>query len=168
MRIFPEGLQDAMPALGNAIIIAACMLAIAVAVFGLKTWILYTWPRTSGTVVSSRVEKSTNDDGTELCSAVESVAYRINGKDLVVQAGGHTFTNDCPDVERRAQESKGQSRVVVYNKWAPGATYVNPGFNIEFYLVAFVLTCMSVGFAFAGWSAIGIYKWMERSGLKLP
>lgn len=169
MRIFPEGVQDAMPAVGKAIIILAlCMLALGVVIFGLKTWVLYAWTRTTGTVVSAHVETSTDNDGTQLCSAAETVAYSVDGRDLVVHAGGHTFTNDCPEIAKRVQESKGQSRTVIYNKWAPGATYVNPGFNIDFYLVPFVLTCMSVGFAFAGWSLIRIYNWMETRELKLP
>jgi hypothetical protein len=135
MRIFPEGLRDAGKPLGQALlIIAACILAIATGAFALKTWILYAWPRTNGTVISSRVETTTSDDGATMCSAVESVRYVVDGQQKIVETGGHTFTGKCSDIKAKAATGLGQSRTVVYNKRAPGATYVNPGFNIEFYL----------------------------------
>ena len=169
MRIFPEGVRDAMEPSGQALIILAwCMLAIAVGAFAFKTWILYSWPRTSGTVVRSRIVTSTSDDGTKMCSAVESVQYDIDGRQLVIDAGGHSFTSSCSEIEARVASALGQNRTVVNNKRAPGATYVNPSFNIEFYLVAFVLTFSAGAFGLGGWVSIRISRWMAKRGLDLP
>lgn len=51
---------------------------------------------------------------------------------------------------------------------APGATYVNPGFTIEFYLRAVVLTFLAAAFGLGGWVEIRIYRWMVNNGLDLP
>jgi hypothetical protein len=144
------------------------MLAIAASAFTFKTWILYSWSTTNGTVVKSHVERTASDDGTTMCSAVESVHYVVDGRDLFVENGGHSFTGDCASVQKAVANAPGQSRVVAYNKRAPGATYVNPGFNIEYYLVAFVLTCMAGAFAFAGWAGIRVGRWMVKRDIDFP
>jgi hypothetical protein len=144
------------------------MLAIAAGAFAFKTWILYAWPRSNGVVVSSSVKTSQSDDGATLCSAVESVHYLVGGKDLFVENGGHIFTSDCASVRAAVAVAPGQSRIVIYNKLAPGATYVDPGFTIGFYLVAFVLICLAGGFAFAGWVGSKVFRWMVRRGIDLP
>jgi Protein of unknown function (DUF3592) len=169
MRIFPKGARDWLEPTGKAMItLACCMLAIAAGTFALKTWILYSWSRTDGTVVKSHVERMTSDDGTITCSAVESVRYAVDGRDSFIENGGHTFTSDCASVQKAVANAPGQSRVVAYNKRAPGATYVNPGFTIEFYLVAFVLTCMAGAFAFAGWAGIRVGRWMVKRDIDFP
>jgi len=169
MRIFPEGARDWLEPSGKAIVIlAACMLAIAASAFVFKTWILYSWSRTNGTVVNSHVATTASDDGTTMCSAVESVQFVVDGQQKVVDSGGHTFTDNCKEIEARVATVRGQKRTVIYNRRAPGATYVNPGFNLEFYLVAFVLTCMAGAFAFAGWVAIKVGRWMVRRNINLP
>jgi hypothetical protein len=169
MRIFPEGARDWLAAGGRAlVIIAGCILAIAVGAFLFKTWILYSWPRTSGTVISSRLQTSRSDDGTVLCSAIYSVQYSVDGKDAVAQQGGHTFTNLCEKVRSEVEGARGQHRTVTYYRLAPGSVYVEPGFNIEFYLVAFILTCLAGGLAIFGWVGTILGRWMERKGIELP
>lgn len=169
MRIFPEGARDWLEPVGRTFIILAwCMLAIGASAFAFKTWVFYAWPRTNGVVVSSRVETSQSDDGITTCSAVESVHYVVNGRDLSIESGGHSFTSDCASVRAAVTAAPGQSRIVAFNKRAPGATYVNAGFNIEFYLWAFVLTCMAGAFAFAGWMAIKVGLWMVKRAINLP
>ena len=149
-------------------IIAGSILAIAAGAFLFKTWILYSWPRTTGTVISSRLETSRSDDGAVLCSAVSLVQYSVNGKDVVAQQGGHTFTDRCEKVKAEVEAARGQHRTVTYNRLAPGSVYVEPGFNLEFYLVAFILTCLAGGFAIFGWVGIWVGRWMERKGIELP
>ena len=128
MRIFPEGARDLIKPAGKAfVIIAACMLVLAACAFLVKTWILFSWPRTTGIVIRSHVETSRSDDGTILCSAVQSVQYAVNGKDAVAQQGGHTFTNRCAEVKAEVETSLGKPRTVTYNKLAPGTVYVDPG-----------------------------------------
>ncbi len=169
MKIFPEGIRDLMAPAGQAlVIIAGCILAIAVGAFLFKTWILYSWPRTTGIVISSRLERSKSEDGTALCSAIDSVQYSVNGKNLVAQQGGHTFTNRCDEKKAEVENSLGQYRTITYNRLAPGSVYVEPGFNLEFYLVAFILTCMAGGFAAFGWAGIRLGRWMQRKGIELP
>jgi hypothetical protein len=168
MRIFPEGTGDWLAPAGQAlVIIAGCILAVAVGASLFKTWILYSWPRTTGVVVSSRLETSRSDDGTVLCSAVYSVQYSVNGKDAVARQGGHTFTDRCDKIKAEVETALGQHRTVTYNRLAPGSVYVEPGFNLEFYLVAFILTCMAGGFAIFGWAGIGVGRWLQRKGLEL-
>jgi len=150
------------------VIIAGCILAIALGAFLFKTWILYSWPRTTGVVISSHLETSYSDDGTVLCSAVYSVQYSVNGRNVVAQQGGHTFTNRCEETKAEVETARGQHRTVTYNRLAPGSVYVEPGFNLEFYLVAFILTCMAGGFAIFGWAGIGLGRWMQRKGIELP
>ncbi len=163
MRILPEGWKDGLEPAGRAFIILAwCMLAIGASAFAFKTWVFYAWPRANGVVVSSSVKTSQSDDGATLCSAVESVHYVVDGRDLSVENGGHSFTSDCDGVKKVVAIAPGQQRVVTYNKSAPGAIYVNPGFTVEFYLVAFVLACMAGTFAFAGWVAIKVGRRMMR------
>ena len=150
------------------IIMAGCMLLIAVAALGFKTWILYSWPRANGTVIKSRIETMTSDDGVPMCSAVELVQYVVDGQQKVVETGGHSFTGNCKEMEARVAAARGQSRTVVYNKRAPGATYINPGWNIEFYLIAFVVTWIAGAFGLAGCVAIRVSRWMVKKGIDLP
>src|SRR5271156_2905344 len=104
MRIFPEDAKDWLAPAGRAmVIIAGSILAIAVGAFLFKTWILYSWPRTTGVVISSRLETSRSDDGTVLCGAVYSVQYSVNGKDAVAQQGG-------AHIYRSLRKNKGGSR----------------------------------------------------------
>ena len=169
MRIFPAGTRDAMEPVGQAmIILAACMLLIAIVVFGFKSWILYSWPRVDGIVISSHVETMTSDDGALMCSAVELVQYAVDGQQKVIQTGGPSFTSDCKAIEARVAAGRGQSRIVVYNRHAPGATYVNPGFTIEFYLIAVVLTFLAGAFGLAGWIGIKVYRWTVKRDIDLP
>ncbi len=169
MRIFPDGVRDLLVPAGQAmVIIAGCILAIAVGVFLFKTWILYSWPRTTGVVVSSRLVTSLSEDGAVLCSAVHSVQYSVNGKNFVTQQGGHTFTNNCAELKAEVESARGQNRTVTYNKMAPGSVYVEPGFNLEFYLVAFILTCLASGFTVFGWAGIRVGRWLQRKGIEFP
>ncbi len=167
MRIFPEGTRDAMEPTGQAmIIIAACMLLIGIGAFGFKTWVLYSWPRVNGTVINSRVDMMYSDNGTPICSA--AVQYAVDGQQRIIQNGGHSFTGDCKEIKARVAAAQGQSRTIVFNKRAPGATYVNPGFTIEFYLFAVVLTFLAVAFGLGGWVELKVYRWMAKRGLELP
>ena len=166
MRIFPERIRDAMEPTGQAfIIIAGSMLAIAVCTFAFETWILYSWPRTTGTVISSRVATSTSDDGTAMCSAIESVQYIVDGRNLVLETGGHAFTSKCLEIEANVASVRGQSRTVLYNKHGAGTAYVNPAFTIEFYLISFALTCGAGAFGLAGWMLIRVSRWMVKKGI---
>ena len=169
MKIFPAGARDAVEPTGQAlVIIAGCILAIAVGALLFKTWILYSWPRTSGVVISSRLDTTSTDDGTLMCSAVHLVRYSVNGRNLVVQQGGHTFSGHCAEVKAQVEAARGQPRTVAYHRLAPGSAYVEPGFNLEFYLVAFILTCMAGGFAIFGWVGIRVGRWLQRKGIELP
>ena len=169
MRIFPEGTRDAMEPTGQAlIIIAGCILVIAASAFGFKTWILYSWSRVNGTVVSSRVATETSDEGVRTCSVVESVQYAVDGHEKVIETGGHSFTSNCKEIEAKVAAAPGQIRAVAYNKRAPGATYINPGFTFDFYWVAVILTLMAGVFGFGGWTQIRVYRWMVKREIDLP
>jgi hypothetical protein len=169
VRVFLDGVRDAMEPTGQALIILSwCILAIGVSVFAFKTWILYSWPRTNGTEVRSHIVTSTSDDGIKTCSAVESVQYAIDGRQLVIEAGGHSFTSNCLEIEARVATALGQNRTVAYNKRAPGATYVDPSFNMEFYLVSVVMVFLAGAFGLGGWVLIRASRWMAKRGLDLP
>ncbi|MGO9864031.1 MAG: DUF3592 domain-containing protein [Terriglobales bacterium] len=145
-----------------------CMLVFAVGAFLFKTWILYSWPRAAGVVVSSRLATSLSDDGTVLCSAVHSVQYSVNGKNFVTQQGGRTFTNNCAEVKAEVESVRGQNRTVTYNKLVPESAYVEPGFNFDFYFVAFILTCLGSVFAVVGWVCIRVVRRTQRKGIGFP
>lgn len=128
MKIFPAGVRDAIEPTGQAlVIIAGCILAIAVGAFLFKTWILYSWPQTTGVVIGSHLDTTSTDDGTLMCSAVYLVQYSVDGKNLVVQQGGHTFTGRCAEVKTKIAVARGQPRIVAYHRLAPGSAYVEPG-----------------------------------------
>jgi hypothetical protein len=167
MRIFPEGAREWNPqAAPSSSWPGACSrLQRAPSFLKRGSYMRGLAPTGSSPAV---VSKRQSDDGATLCSAVESVHYVVDGRDLSIENGGHSFTSDCDSVRAAVAAAPGQSRIVTFNKRAPGAIYVNPGFNIEFYLVAFILTCMAGGFAFAGWGAIKVGCWMARRGIELP
>jgi hypothetical protein len=166
MPIFPKGAKDAMTPIGQVLLIlAGCMLMIAVAVFAFKTWVLYSWPRTTGTVINSHVTRMTSDDGTPICSAAESVQYLVDGRRLVVETGGRSFTRRCSEIQAQVVAALGQKRVVMYDKRSPDTTYVDPGFDLEFYLVAFVMACLAGGFGIAGLIATAIQRSIRKKHL---
>lgn len=135
MRILPEGWKDGLEPAGRAFIILAwCMLAIGASAFAFKTWVFYAWPRANGVVVSSSVKTSQSDDGATLCSAVESVHYVVDGRDLSVENGGHSFTSDCDGVKKVVAIAPGQQRVVTYNKSAPGQSMLIQASLLNFIL----------------------------------
>jgi hypothetical protein len=168
VRIFPEGTRDWVAPGGQALLfIAAGILLIGLGAFAWKEWILERWPRAEGAVVTARVERA-SDDGTTTCSAVYSVRYPVRGKDFTNETGGHSFTNDCTRIEADVTAAPGRKVAVLYDPDNPRGAYVNPGFNVEFFLVSFILSIMSFAFATVGLAAWKLGLWMDKRGIELP
>jgi len=164
VRIFPEGAREWIAPVGQVfLIISAGILAIGLAAFAWKAWILERWPRADGVVLSARVERASSDDHT-ICSAVYSVRYSVRGKDFTTETGGHTFSGDCAGVEADAAAAPGRKVVTLYDEDNPRGAYVNPGLNTEFFLVSFILTIIAM-VGFATWK---LGSWMDKRGIELP
>jgi hypothetical protein len=150
-----EGTRDVWRQFGEAMLsVAAVMLVFALIAFVFRTWILLSWPQTSGTVVDSVLIMKRSGDGTLGCAAVESVQYYVNGRSLTVKYRGHALTNDCASMEATLDAVRGQHRRIVYNKRLPEATYSNPGVNADFYRDALLLGRIALLTGIMGFAAI--------------
>lgn len=84
-----------------------------------------TWPSVDGEVVTSRVERHTNDEGTHHSADIE-YRYRVDGKEFksnVIVIGGHGYSAHGV-VSRYPQ---GQSVNVAYNPSKPHQAVLEPG-----------------------------------------
>ena len=168
MRIFPERAREWGVPLGKGfLLIAAGMLLIGGGAFAWKAWMLERWPRAEGVVLSARVERSSIDDQTT-CSAVYSVQYSVRGKNFTTETGGHIFSGDCAGAEADAKAAPGHKVVTLYDEDNPRGAHVNPGFNMEFFLVSFILSILSLAFAAVGLATWKLGLWMDRRGIELP
>lgn len=165
MRIFPEGAREWLKPTGQVfVVISAVMLVIAAVLFAQETWILKSWPRTEAVIVSARLADATGSDEDNLrtCSAVYTVIYFVAGEKYTTEAGGHIFTSDCGRVEALVKAAAGRHVVALYDADKPSGAYVDPGFNLEFFLAPFILTLLSAGFAIAGFAGWKVGSWMDR------
>jgi len=150
-----QGLRDVWLQFGKAMLsVAGVMLVFASGAFAFKTWVLFSWPQTNGTVIDSVLTMKRSGDGTIGCAAVESVQYFVGGQSLILKYGGHNLTADCAAVEANLAAVRGQSRKIAYNKRVPEATYPNPGFNGEFYRDALILGRIAILTGILGLAAI--------------
>ena len=174
MRIFPEGMREWTKPVGQVfLVLAAGMLLLASLVFCWKTWKLERWPRTGGTVVSARVETSMegSTDGErpiKTCSAVYTVRYSVHGQEFTTQSGGHSFTSDCTSVESTVKVAQGQNVVALYDRDDPHLAYIDPGFNVEYFLLPFILSIIALSFGVAGSLAWKLGSWLDRKGFEFP
>jgi hypothetical protein len=169
MRPYPAGWRDAsMPTMANLSFVAAgFIVAFAIGAFGFRTWVFFSWPRTNGLVTSSDVATQLSDNGTVMCSAVESVHYFVDGQSRTTESGGNTFTSNCKKVEERVTAARGQNRIVSFNK-SFGTVYLNPGWTVSFYGIPILLTSIAAAVAVFGWIQLKIYGWMVRRKIQLP
>jgi hypothetical protein len=150
-----QGVKDVKAQFGKAMLsLAGVMLAFALGAAGFKTWILFAWPQTTGTVVDSVLTTNRSGDGTTACAAVESVQYVVDGQSLLLRNGERSQTKDCAQVQAGLDAVRGQIRRIAYNKSAPESTYMNPGFNPEFYRDTLVLGRIGILLGIMGWAAI--------------
>ncbi len=150
-----QGLRDVWLQFGQAMLaMAGVMLVFALGAFAFKTWILFSWPQTNGTVIDSVLTMKRSGDGTTGCAAVESVQYFVDGQSLILKYGGRNLTRDCAGVEATLTAVRGQSRRIAYNKRMPDATYPNPGFNLDFYRDALILGRIAILTGIMGLAAI--------------
>ncbi len=163
MRIFPEGAREWLTPTGQVfMLLSAGMALLAIVTFGWKSWMLTRWPRTDGFIVSARMKDSQSDNRVRLCSAVYRVRYAVGGQDFVTEIGGHSFVDDCPGVEAAVSAAPGKKVVALYDKHNPRGAYVDPRFDLDFFLAPFILTVMSAAFGVAGLAAWKLGRWMER------
>jgi hypothetical protein len=172
MRIFPEGMREWIKPVGQVfLILAAGMFLVALSVFCWKTWKLERWARTVGTIVSARVETSmqgstAGERPIKTCSAVYTVRYSVHGKEFTTESGGHSFTSDCTSIESAVKVAPGRSVVALYDRDDPGGAYIDPGFNVEYFLVPFILSIMALVFGIAGSAAWKLGSRLDRKGFE--
>jgi hypothetical protein len=95
-----QGVKDVKAQFGKAMLsLAGVMLTFALGAAGFKTWILFAWPQTTGTVVDSVLTTNRSGDGTTACAAVESVQYVVDGQSLLLRNGERSQTKDCAQVQ---------------------------------------------------------------------
>jgi len=154
-----QGVKDVKGQFGQAMLsLAGIMLAFALGAAAFKTWILFSWPQTTGTVVDSVLTTKRSGDGTTACAAVESVQYVVDGRSLLLENGERSRTKDCSQVEAGLDVVRGQIRRIAYNKNAPESTYINPGFNSEFYRDTVVLGRIGILLGIMGWAGIQSHR----------
>ena len=155
-----HGLKDARRQFGQAMLaMAGVMMVFGLGAFAFKTWILVSWPRTTGTVVDSFLTMKKSGDGTTGCAAVEKVQYFVSGQSLLLRNEGRKPTQNCTEVEAQLNALRGQTRRIAYDKRVPEATYLNPGFNAEFYRDAVILGRIALLLGIMGWAAIQSHRW---------
>lgn len=155
-----RGWKDARREFGHAMLIMASVLMVfALGALAFKTWILVSWPRTTGTVVDSVLTMKKFSDGTTGCAAVEKIQYFVEGQSLLLRIEGGKPTQNCTEVEAQLNSLRGQTRRIAYDKRVPEATYINPGFNAGFYRDAVILGRIAVLLGIMGWAAIQSHRW---------
>ena len=154
-----QGVKDVKRQFGQAMLsLAGVMLVFALGAAAFKTWILFSWPQTTGTVVDSVLATNRSGDGTTACAAVESVQYVVDGQSLLLRNGERSQTKDCAQVQAGLDAVRGQIRRIAYNKSAPESTYINPGFNPEFYRDTVILGRIGILLGIMGWAAIQSHR----------
>ena len=84
-----------------------------------------TWPSVDGKIVTSKIERHTNEEGTHYSADIE-YRYRVDGKEFessVIVIGGHSYT--AHGVVGRYP--KGQPVKVAYNPSKPHQAVLEPG-----------------------------------------
>jgi hypothetical protein len=168
MRIFPDYLNGVLTPLGQAFIVLAALIAfLGLGFFLRQEYVLHSWGKADGVVTTTRIEEERNNNGDLLCSAVATFTFSVNEKRFSSQSGGRSYDGDCPTIREEARKAVNSHVQVLYDPDDPRSSYLNAGFNIEFFLVSFVLALTALGFAIAGFVTYKIGKRMNRNNVAL-
>lgn len=150
--------------------LAAATLIFAIVIFGYATplyvqqnRILRTWPSVDATVVSSRVvEHETPSSplyGTEL-----QFAFQVNGQPVT---GEFDFPHESTSRERKEKQTAkypvGSRHRILYNPADPTDIRINPGYNVDFFVIPVFLSGVALIFVVLAAAFWGMAAWRERA-----
>lgn len=169
MRIFPEGAVEWLEPVGKTFcILSALAVVVGFAVFLRQYYILHRWPTAEATVIESRLVQSQNDEGVTLCSAAYRVQYSVEGRPYTSEQKESSSSSDCRSWQSKVDAAKGARWTVLYERQDPSNSYVNPGFNLNFFFVpawCVMFAAMFTAFGVAGWKLGSV---MVRHKVELP
>ena len=169
MRVFPEGSEGWLATTGKLFCVLAALGMVCGAGFTARQcYILRHWASTSAVVVESKLIRTRTEDGVEMCSAAYTLAYSVGGKDVSSEKKETSSSSDCQLWEAKVASAKGANWTVLYDQTNPTTSYLNPGFNLDFFLVPMWCLLSSTGFAVFGLAGWKIGTSIEKSGTKLP
>jgi hypothetical protein len=144
-------------------VIATAFFLFAVAFIGLSAplywnqWkVLRTWPRMQATVVHSGVVALKPVQGQTLYDDEYILSFPVAGNSLtVVVRSNRPSTNYQHKAYAAARLPEGSIPLISYNPTDPADVRLQPGYNLRFFLIPFIMS--SIGLAFA---LIGAILWL--------
>ncbi|HSS97551.1 MAG TPA: DUF3592 domain-containing protein, partial [Terriglobales bacterium] len=132
-------------------------------------YIWHHWPITQGTVIESKLVQDQNEQGVRMCSAAYRVQYFVDGKSYLLEKKESSSSNDCQAWQNTVYAAKGTHWNVLYQRESPGSnSYINPGFNFDFFFIPIFCFGFAVMFTAFGIAAWKVGASMVKNKIQMP
>jgi len=150
--------------------LAAGYLVFAIVMFGYATplfiqqhRILRTWPSADAEVVSSRIVEHATASGPLYATKLQ-FAFSVNARPV---RGEFVFPHESTSRERKQKQIAkylvGSHQRILYNPADPADIRINPGYNVEFFVIPVFLSGVALIFVALGGALWAMAAWRRRA-----
>jgi hypothetical protein len=169
LRIFLEGSEEWLEPLGKVFcILSAFALVVGAVWFVRQEYIWHRWPVTTAVVIDAKLTTSEGEDGVTLCGAAYQMRYLVGGTAYTQNDDSHVKSSDCEGQKARVASARGTQVEVLYSPEDPNVSFMNPGYNLEFFFLPFWCLCFATAFTIAGIVSWRLGQYMTRHKVQLP
>ncbi len=150
--------------------LAAACLVFAIVIFGYATPLfvqqnrmLRTWPAAEAQVVSSRVVEHASTAGPLYATELQ-FQFQVNGR---TTTGEFVFPHESTSRERKQKQIErypvGSRHRILYNPGDSTDIRIDPGYNVEFFVIPVFLAGVGVIFLVLAAALWGVAVWRDRT-----